>query len=476
MKYILVASKNQQAIQVIQDCFDQEYRVETAKSQEACLDMFEKKRYEFLFIDVDMVRGSEKDNDYIQHLQPFWSAFPEAEIVVLSSQESIRQAVDVVKAGASHYLTYPVDPVEVKYIVESLRKDQQIYSELKYLRNQFWRRESFTMLRTKSAAMKAAFDKLRSVAPTNTTVLLTGETGTGKGLIAHLIHRHSRRSERQFIPVHCGAIPETLLESELFGHEKGAFTGADRRKLGKFEIAHGGTIFLDEIGTISAPMQIKLLQILQDRTFQRVGGETILTTDVRIIVATNADLKSMCEDGSFRKDLYYRLHVFPIDLPPLRERKEDIPVLVDTFLKRLNRFSLKRIVDVDSTVMEALEAYDWPGNIRELENLIERAYVIETSDVLTPHSFPEELFSDKPSMKEEFVDFSLPLEEARRRIVERFEKEYLVQLLSENNGRINITAKAAGIGVRQLHKLMTKYGIRKEEFRNPSSRSDKPEL
>ena len=469
MKYILVATQSENANRVLQDCFPNNFQVEKASSGKACIELFVKKRYEFLFVDVELLRDLANPDDYKKQLQPFWSAFPEAEIIVLSHQDKIRETVNLVKAGASNYLIYPIDPAEVKLITASIHRDQQLYSELKYLRNQFWRRESYTTLRTKSPAMKAVFDKVRLVATTESTVLLTGETGTGKGVIANLIHRHSRRSEKQFIPVHCGAIPETLLESELFGHEKGAFTGADRRKLGKFEIAHGGTIFLDEIGTISSPMQIKLLKILEDRSFQRVGGESTITADVRILVATNADLKEMCEEGSFRRDLYYRLNVFPIEIPPLRERKEDIPLLVGNFLERLNKFSLKNIVDLDPKVIEALLDYDWPGNIRELENLIERSYVIETSPILTPESFPDELFSEKRRLENHFIDISLPLDKARRNVLERFERSYLIELLTRHLGRINRTADAAGIGVRQLHKLMTKYGIRKEDYRQPSS-------
>ncbi|MFH1942198.1 MAG: sigma-54 dependent transcriptional regulator [bacterium] len=476
MKYILVATKNQDACETIRKCFDTGFQVETASNRVTCLEMLSLKRYEFLFIDVDLIRDTAGENEYKKQLQPFWSIFPEAEIIVMTSPNAIRQAVNAVKAGASNFLAYPIDSLEVNYIIESIHRDQQLYSELKYLRNQFWRRESFSVLRTKSPLVRAVFDEVRSVAPTDSTVLLTGETGTGKGMIATLIHRHSRRSEKQFIQVHCGAIPDTLLESELFGHEKGAFTGADRRKLGKFEIAHGGTIFLDEIGTISASMQIKLLQILQDKTFQRVGGEATLRADVRIILATNADLKKMCEEGSFRTDLYYRLHVFPIEVPPLRERKEDIPLLVEIFLERLNRFSLKHIIDVDSVVIEALQVYDWPGNIRELENLIERAYIIETSSVLTPQSFPKELFVDGIRVEPHYIDVSIPLEKARQNAIESFEKEYLMELLMKNKGKVNRTAVEAGVGPRQLHKLMKKYGIHKEDFKKQDRISEESDL
>jgi transcriptional regulator with GAF, ATPase, and Fis domain len=255
------------------------------------------------------------------------------------------------------------------------------------------------------------------------------------------------------------------LESELFGHEKGAFTGAVRRKLGKFEIASGGTIFLDEIGTITPSAQIKLLQVLQDGTFQRVGGEETISADVRVICATNTDLKQMCEEGQFRKDLYYRINVFPIEVPPLRTRVEDIPHLCDVFLKEMNRFNTKEIHDVDPRVMETFKRYPWPGNIRELENLMERAYILETSSLLTPEGFPSELFESDMALATLAVDSSQTLAEVRRKGIEDIERNYLKELLAQNKGKVKESAEAAGITTRQLHKLMSKYGIRKEDFR-----------
>ncbi len=471
MKYILVASQNPETHRIIQSCFESGYKVDMASSREVCLDMFQKKRYEFLFVDVEILSSIEEVNDHKLYLQPFWRISPDSEIIILTSQTMIREAVNAVKAGASNYLTYPLNPEEVKYVVDSLQEYMRMHSELNYLRDRFWRRDSLFMLRTNSPAMKEVFSKVRAVSQTESTVLLTGETGTGKGVVARLIHQHSKRSEKQFISVHCGAIPESLLESELFGHEKGAFTGAVRRKLGKFEIAHGGTIFLDEIGTISTSMQIKLLQILQERTFQRVGGEVFVKADVRIIAATNTNLKKMSDEGLFRNDLYYRLNVFPIEMPPLRERREDIPVLVDLFLKRLNKFYSKNIVDVHPDVHRAFLTYAWPGNIRELENLIERAYILESSSILMPKSFPMELFSDKKEEHHDDIDMTLTLDEIRRTEIDRIERQYLKQLLLKNKGKINETAEAAGIGVRQLHKLLTKHDIHKEDFKDHSTHS-----
>ncbi len=334
-----------------------------------------------------------------------------------------------------------------------------------YFQDQFWQAESFDLVQTRSPIMRSVLEKIRSVSPTRSTVLLTGETGTGKGVLSKIIHQHSNRKTHQFISVHCGAIPDSLLESELFGHEKGAFTGAVRRKLGKFEIASGGTIFLDEIGTLTCAAQIKLLQVLQDATFQRVGGEMTIETDVRVMSATNADLKDLCDDGQFRKDLYYRLNVFPIEVPPLRLRKEDIPLLVDVFLKRLNHFNSKDIRDIHPQAMDALIRYDWPGNIRELENLVERAYILETAHLLSPESFPNELFESEASIPAPQLNDSVTLETYRNEAMENAVRFYLKQVLTQKNGKIKDTADVAGISTRQLHKLMKKYGFRKEDFK-----------
>ncbi len=468
MKEILVISPNQEASKVIKSCFKSEYYIEVMSGKDFYLEMIPKKRYEFIFIDILFLRGTAAENgynDYRKSLQPFWQAFPVAEIFVLSSQELIREAVNAVKAGASNYLTYPINPEEVRYVTESLYEAIRMQLELDYLRDKFWQNDSIELVRTNSIAMKKVFDKVKLVAPTRTTVLLTGETGTGKGVLAKIIHRHSNRCENQFISVHCGAIPETLIESELFGHERGSFTGALQRKLGKFEIAQGGTIFLDEIGTITASAQIKLLHILQDKTFQRIGGEETIESDVRIITASNMDLNKMCDEGTFRKDLYYRLNVFPIEIPSLRQRKEDIPLLVEFFLRNLNRLYTKKIFDIHPQVMDAFNHYLWPGNIRELENLIERAYIIENSSILTPDSFPMELFTFDTSGALISVDTSLSLEKVRKQGIKSIEQSYLKQLLALNKGRIDKTAGNAGISTRQLHKLLSRYGIKKEEYK-----------
>ncbi len=465
MNAVLVISREQTVSGQISSCFSSEYSIGQAVSDQAALDMLRKKHYDILLIDLEVLKEAAQGNGYKAALQPFWHLYPSIDIIVMASKDMIRDAVMAVKAGADDYLTYPLNPEEVKYVINSVREYVMIQSELDYLRDQFWETDTLDVVQTQSPLMKAVYESIRSVASTKSTVLLSGETGTGKGVAASLIHRHSNRKDGPFIGVHCGAIPDTLLESELFGHEKGAFTGAVRRKLGKFEIANGGTVFLDEIGTITPSAQIKLLQVLQDGTFQRVGGEETISADVRVICATNTDLKQMCENEQFRKDLYYRINVFPIEIPPLSERVDDIPHLCDVFLKGMNRFNTKEIHDVDPRVMEAFRRYSWPGNIRELENLMERAYILETSSVLTPEGFPSELFEPDVAIATVAVDSSQTLAEVRRKGIEDVERNYLKELLARNKGKVKESAEAAGITTRQLHKLMAKYGIHKEEYR-----------
>jgi DNA-binding NtrC family response regulator len=465
MKSILVVSNKEEAYHLIASTYKSGFTVERSADKTAALGLLQKRQCDLIFIDLDVLNNQDSGESYKESLKPFYQLYPSVEIIVMTRQERIRKAVNAVKAGASDYLTYPLDAEELKLVSENLNKTRIMQSELNYLRNQFWQVDSLELLRTNSERMGKVLQQIRTVSPTKSTVLLIGETGTGKSVLAQSIHQYSNRKNAQFISVHCGAMQDTLVESEMFGHEKGAFTGAVRRKLGKFEFATGGTIFLDEIGTITPAAQIKLLQVLQDGTYQRVGGDETLKTDVRVIAASNADLKKMCNEGSFRKDLYYRLNVFPIIIPPLRERLEDIPIFVEAFLNNLNQFSVKEIKGIHPLVIKAFKKYTWPGNIRELENLVERAYILETASVLTPESFPNELFEIEATSVFIPTGKQLTLAEARQRGVEEIERNYLKDALARNRGKINDSARDAGISCRQLNKLMNKYGIRKEEFK-----------
>ena len=321
---------------------------------------------------------------------------------------------------------------------------------------------------TQSPSMRDVYRKVQMVAPTRTTVLLTGETGTGKSYLAKLIHQLSTRASRQFISVHCGALPESLIESELFGHEKGAFTGASRTRKGKFELADGGTIFLDEVGTITPSAQIKLLHILQEKAFERVGGEKLIPCDVRIIAATNEDPAALCEQGKFRWDLFYRLNVFPVEVPPLRRRTEDILPLAERFMANFRRDAGKNITGIEQRAARALQEYAWPGNVRELENIIERACILEETDRIHAESLPLELLALRPETQADSTDRSdtlMPLHAARAAAIEEFERRYLWALLQSCNGSIKKSADTAGITTRQLHKLMTRHHLDKKSFR-----------
>ncbi|WDP90120.1 MAG: sigma-54-dependent Fis family transcriptional regulator [Desulfobacter sp.] len=422
-------------------------------------------RSEFIFVDIELLEQAASDSSFKAVFQTLALVCPNAGIIVMVPPKRLKDAVRIVNEGADSYLTYPIIPDEVQLVVTSITEQSRAESELNYLREQVWQEDEFDLLQTKSPAMKSVFEKIRAVAATKSTVLLQGETGTGKGFTARFIHKLSSRKNERFIEAHCGAIPDTLVESEMFGHEKGAFTGAIKRKLGKFEIARNGTIFLDEIGTITPSAQIKLLKVLQDGSFNRVGGEEDIHADVRIIAATNIDLLQLCEENSFRSDLYYRLNVFPIELPPLKDRKEDIPRLVEIFLAKLNTFHLKGIGDVHPQVLEAFLSYSWPGNIRELENIMERAYILEKASVLRPENFPAELFTPVAEVQPASIHPGLTLAQVRRQEMDRVEKTYLALVLKQQRGKINLTAKAAGITTRQLHKLMTRHGLRKEDYK-----------
>jgi DNA-binding NtrC family response regulator len=466
MRYALITSDKPEVFRKIHAALNSGFIINKTTEVNGVFKALGEKRYDLIFIDLEILFRSTQGGDYTNVLQGFKQLCSTIDIVVMARPDMIRETVKAVKAGASDYLTLPLDPDEIQLVTEDIRESIIKESELDYLREQLWKSDSLEMVHTDNDAIKEVFKKLRSVAPTKTTVLLSGETGTGKGVLAKLIHRYSNREHAQFICLHCGAVPDTLLESELFGHEKGAFTGALKKKLGKFEIARNGTLFLDEIGTITPSAQVKLLQVLQDGTFSPVGAEKTISTNARIIAATNSDLKKMTEDGDFRKDLYYRLNVFPIEIPPLRNRKEDIPSLIQFFLKKLGKDLQKNIHDIHPQVKEALINYSWPGNIRELENLLERAYILETSDLLTPESFPTELFEKGASSAVLSMDTDVSLSEARRKAVQGFERQYLKELMLRNNGKINQSAQEAGISTRQLHKLMLKYGLRKEDFKN----------
>ena len=465
IKPILIASDHDSVTPSIEQYFGNTVPCHRVVAREECLRYFHDEHCEFAFIDINVLTTS-KDRNYSSAncLDDFWDISSDPDIVVLCPPERVRQAVQIVRAGACGYLIYPVHHESVSCIVESTRNYNNLRLKLDTMQDDFWLKEIGHLVKTDCDLMKKVIDAAKLVAQTDSTVLITGETGTGKGVLASIIHQHSTRKHGPFVGIHCGALPDNLIESELFGHEKGSFTGALARKMGKFELANGGTVFLDEVGTMSMPAQIRLLKVLQERIMQRVGSQKDIPVDVRVIAAANRDLKKLCEQELFRSDLYYRLNVFPIVLPSLKDRKVDIVHIANTFLKKLNRKYGKGIVGIRNSVLSGFEQYDWPGNIRELENVIERAYVLETSSYLTSEHFPVEIVPYKGDEPVVVIGTKGTLAEIRQKAINEIEEKYLRENLSTHKGKINRVAEVAGVTPRQLHKLMAKYHLKREQF------------
>lgn len=468
MRQILLISENKHHFKNILKYQKDRFLIDYIDSFTLSIDMFKSKRYDFTILDLSIIKPllkNDKIEAYADILNPFWNHFPNADIIIASKINEVRSAVQAVRAGASNYITFPFVEEEFNLILDLIENEKIKNAELNYLRDITNPSENLDIVMSKNPKMLKIFNQIQRVAPTKSTVLITGETGTGKGVVASLLHKHSERHNKPFISIQCSAIPETLLESELFGHEKGAFTGASSRKIGKFEIAKDGTVFLDEIGTISENIQIKLLKIIQEKKFRRLGGTEEISTDIRFISATNESLKKMVDEGRFRRDLYYRLNVFPINLPDLIERKEDIELFAKYFLNKLNKEYNKNILKIDTKALSVLNSYDWPGNVRELENIIERAYILEESSRLTLQSLPEDIVSINIPVSSISVEPLKSLSETRKFAINEIEKSYLKEVLSKNFGKISKSAKDSGISTRQLHKLMIKYNLKKERFK-----------
>jgi two-component system, NtrC family, response regulator AtoC len=385
-------------------------------------------------------------------------------VVVMTGHASIDSAVEAMKLGAYDYLTKPIDPFSLELLVEQALKDRTLQDEVAVLRQGLQERYSFHHLLGKSPRMRDIFARVARVATSNCTVLITGETGTGKELVAQAIHFADHSRTGPLVAVNCAALPEPLLESELFGHEKGAFTGADRQRKGRFEQALGGTLLLDEIGELPIGMQAKLLRVLQDGTFNRVGGTDVIQVDARVLVATNLDLAQAVEQGRFREDLYYRLNVVAVELPPLRERIEDLPLLVNHFLKRLQERRLPAKSFARETIAR-LSGYEWPGNVRELEHVVEQLVVTTPGPVIEPDNLPPHITSTR---EEPFtLDFDLhrPLQSITDELTERVERLYLERVLEKYNGKIALCAEHCGLSRRSISEKLRRYRIDKADFK-----------
>jgi DNA-binding NtrC family response regulator len=379
-------------------------------------------------------------------------ALPESPVcIMMTAYGSIENAVQAMQAGAYHYVTKPVNLDELELVLQRALKSRRIEAENVNLREQINHKFGVENIIGESSAMRQVFETVQQVAPTRTTVLITGETGTGKELIAKALHNLSPRKNGPFIAVHAAALPSTLLESELFGHEKGAFTGAVERRIGRFELADGGTLFLDEVGELEPLMQVKLLRVLEERAFERVGGAKTLQVDVRLVAATNRNLKKLVNEGKFRDDLFYRLSVVAVDLPPLRERREDIPLLARTFLDEFSRENGKQVREVTPEALNMLLAYEWPGNVRELRNVVEQMVVLARAERLTVRDVPSQVRDGADLTKISVVRTGMTVEEAERQLI--------VQALKETDGNRTQAARKIGISRRTLHRKLKQYGL-----------------
>lgn len=384
-----------------------------------------------------------------QVLQHVTAENPGVPVIVLTGHGSIDAAVEAMRNGAYDFLTKPLNLDELTMIVKRALQGREMALQNRRLKEELESRKSLGSMIGKSSEMQKIFDRIRRVASSKATVLVTGESGVGKELIANAIHQLSDRKDKPLIKVNCAALSESLLESELFGHEKGAFTGAVARKRGRFELADGGTIFLDEIGEINQNVQIKILRVLQERQFERVGGEETLNVDVRVIAATNKNLEQEIEEGRFREDLYYRLNVVSINVPPLRERKDDIPLMISAFLEEFAAANGKNIVGIDNRARSALYNYDWPGNIRQLKNCMESAVVMCAGSKITLDDLPPTI-SRTSSEDAIVVPAGIPMAEA--------EKIIILKNLALNRGNKTKTADILGIGRKTLHRKLDDWG------------------
>ncbi len=447
---ILIVDDEVDALDLMEELFMKHgYETYTARNGLEALKVINEHEPDILISDMVM-----PEMDGIKLLEVVRKKYPDIAVIMITAHGTIETAVEAMKKGAKDYILKPLRLDEILSKVDTISQLKSLQKENEYLREKLYQKYNFNNIIGKNRKMLELFELIKDIAKTNSTVLITGESGTGKELIANAIHFNSDRIKKPFVKVNCAVLAENLLESELFGHVKGAFTGAIRDKLGRFELANGGTIFLDEIGDISPNMQLKLLRVLQEGEFERVGGTETIKVDVRIIAATNRNLEEMMRKGEFRQDLYYRLNVIPLEVPPLRERKDDIPLLVTHFIEKFSKQFNKEIEAIDEDAMRSLQNYSWPGNIRELENLIERAVVLNKTGRLTIKDFPEYVVHQEISS-----DIELDEDSSLTDMVDNFEKQLILKALRENNFNKLRTAEKLGIHRSTFMSKLKKYGI-----------------
>ncbi len=460
MSRILVVDDETSMRQLLEITLRKEgHRVTMAESGQKAVEAFSKAAYDLVIFDIKM-----PDRSGVEVLRVVKQSAPETPVIMITAYSSAETAVEALRLGAYDYIAKPFEIDELKVTIKNALEKQQLKEEVVSLKRTLREKHGLGSMLGRSAKMVKLFELIMAVAPTNSTILLSGEGGTGKELAARAIHVNSTRQSALFVSVNCGAVPEGLLESELFGHLRGSFTGAHANHKGLFEVAHKGTIFLDEIAEISPSMQVKLLRVLQEKKIRRIGSTEEIEADARIIAASNSDLEKMVEEKTFREDLYYRLNVIPVHMVPLRERQDDIPMLAEHFLTKANKDMNKRIAKISDEVMELLTQYDWPGNVGELENVIERAVALEPSQVILPERLPEKIQEGSTAsiaeadgeglveLPEEGLGFHAHIGGIERR---------LLSLALERAGGVQTrAAKFLDMNLRSFRYLLQKYDLR----------------
>lgn len=423
------------------------YRVTTAASSEEAIHQMTDSAFDLAIVDLKMsgINGMEllrwiKENS------------PESEVIVMTAYGSIETAVEAMKSGAYDYLSKPIDRERLPIMIKKALERRQLSQENRRLQESLVVKGRFEQMIGQSLAMKRVFEMVDIVAGSDATILITGESGTGKELVARAIYQRGSRSRGPFVTLNCGALPESLFESELFGYEKGAFTGATGTKPGRFELADGGILFLDEVGEMSLRSQVDFLRLLETKEFRRLGGTKLISVNVRVIAATNRNLQKAAEEGSFREDFYYRLNVIPVHLPALREHREDIPVLVEAFLKEFSQIHQKEDKEISSEAQRLMVNYSWPGNVRELRNVIQRLVVLVKEKKILPEHLPAEIQASKDEQKSMLIPLNKPLKEVEKEVIER--------ILKEVTSHREKAAKILGISPRTLHYKIKEYGIK----------------
>lgn len=454
MARVLIVDDDPVILEVIGDILKKnDYEVVAAPNGAAGIRELERKYFDLVLTDLVM-----PDVDGMEVLHHVVSTSPKAICIILTGHGTIKSSVEAIKKGAFDYITKPITADELLVVIEKALKFRNLEEENIRLKKELQQTYGYDNLVGTSNAIKNIYDLIEKVADTDGTVLISGASGTGKELIARAIHYNSSRCDRPLVVINCGAIPEELLESELFGHEKGAFTGAYKSRIGRFEMANGGTIFLDEIGEMSPALQVKLLRVLQEKKFERVGGTKTIHVDVRIIAATNKNLTTAINKGKFREDLYYRLNVIPMKVPPLKQRKSDIPLLIDHFLKKFQKGAKKKITGFSPEVMDAMLKYDWPGNVRELENVIKRLTILCDDEVVTVDDLPEHIphkgRGDRV-VEEDFLEKGETLHDA----VEDYEKRLILGALERSDWVKTKAAKLLNINRTTLVEKIKKQNL-----------------